>query len=197
VHTLTTSTGKHLDGPKALEANLKKLKRLQQQMARQTKGGANWKKTAAKVARLHEEIRRTRKLFSHKVTTFTLRTYGTVGIEDLNLSGMVRRPKPKPAEDGTGAFLPNQASAKGTLNRRILDQGLGQLFTMLEAKASEHGRKVVRVDAKHTSQTCSACGAVDPENRQNQAEFRCLTCGHEENADHNAAKNVLNRALQG
>jgi putative transposase len=197
VHTLTTSTGKHLDGPKALEANLKKLKRLQQQMARQTKGGANWKKTAAKVARLHEEIRRTRKLFSHKVTTYTLRTYGTVAIEDLNLSGMVRRPKPKPAEDGTGAFLPNQASAKGTLNRRILDQGLGQLFTMLEAKASEHGRKVVRVDAKHTSQTCSACGAVDPENRQNQAEFRCLTCGHEENADHNAAKNVLNRALQG
>jgi len=135
-HTLTTSTGKHIDGPAALAAGLRKLKRLQQQMARQEKGSANWRKTVAKVALLHEKIRRTRKLFAHKATTYLLSTYDTVAIEDLKLANMVKRPAAKPAEDGSGTFLPNNAAAKGGLNRSMLDAGLGQIYTMLEAKAS-------------------------------------------------------------
>jgi putative transposase len=193
-HTLTTSTGRHIDGPAALAANLRKLERLQQQMARQEKGGANWRKTVAKIARLHERIRRTRKLFAHKTTTYLLRTYGTVVIEDLKLANMVRRPAPKPAEDGRG-FLPNQAAAKGGLNRAILDAGLGQVFTMLESKAKERERLVVRVDPKHTSQGCPACGAIDSASRVSQALFRCTSCGHTMNADHNAAVNILRRAV--
>jgi putative transposase len=197
VHTLTTSTGRHIESPRALEANLRKLERLQQQMARQAKGGANWKKTVAKIARLHETIRRTRKGFAHKVSTFTLRTYGTVAVEKLNHDGMARRPKPKPAEDGSGAFLPNQAAAKSVLSRRLRDAGLGQIKTMLEAKGKERGRVVIAVDPRHTSQMCSACGHIDSESRPDQATFRCTACGFELNADHNAAKNILTRALKG
>ncbi|MFM9103700.1 MAG: RNA-guided endonuclease TnpB family protein [Cyanobium sp.] len=197
VHTLTTSTGRYIESPRALEASLRKLERLQQQMARQTKGGANWKKTAAKVARLHERIRRTRKHFAHKVSTFTLRTYGTVAVEKLNHDGMARRPAPKPAEDGSGAFLPNQAAAKGVLNRRLRDAGLGQIKTMLEAKAAERGRVVIAVDPRHTSQMCSACGHIAPENRPDQATFCCTACGFELNADHNAARTILKRAREG
>ena len=52
-------------------------------MARQQKGSANWKKTAAKVKAVHEKIRRTRKFFVHKTSTYLLRTYGTLAIEDL------------------------------------------------------------------------------------------------------------------
>ena len=76
-------------------------------MARQQKGSANWKKTAAKVKAVHEKIRRTRKFFVHKTSTYLLRTYGTLAIEELKVSNMVRRPAPKPAEDGSGSFLPN------------------------------------------------------------------------------------------
>ena len=193
-HTLTTSTGKHIDGPAALAAGLRKLERLQQQMARQTKGGANWRKTVAKIARLHERIRRTRKLFAHKTTTFLLRTYSSVAIEDLKVANMVRRPAPKPAEDGSGTFLPNNASAKGGLNRAMLDAGLGQIFTMLEAKASDLGRTVERVNPAHTSQACPACGTIDKASRISQELFRCTSCGHTLNADHNAAINILRKA---
>jgi putative transposase len=193
-HTLTTSTGRHIDGPAALAANLRKLERLQQQMARQAKGGANWRKTVAKVARLHERIRRTRKLFAHKTTTFLLRTYGTVVMEDLKLANMVRRPAPKPAEAGHG-FLPNQAAAKSGLNRAILDAGLGQVFTMLETKAKDRGRMVLRVDPRHTSQGCPSCGTIDAASRVSQALFRCTSCGHTMNADHNAAVNILRRGV--
>lgn len=43
----------------------------------------------------------------------------------------------------------------------ILDQGLVQVFTMLEAKASESaGRSLQQVKAKHISQTCSGRSSV-------------------------------------
>jgi putative transposase len=192
-HTLTTSEGKHIDGPAALAANLRKLEQLQQQMARQQKGSANWRKSVEKIKRLHERIRRTRKLFAHKTTTYLLRTYDTLAVEDLKLSNMVRRPQPKPAEDGQ-SFLPNQAKAKGGLNRSMLDAGLGQLRVMLETKGKERGRKVVPVDPRKTSQRCSACGHTDPGNRPSQEVFLCLSCGYRANADVNAAKNILRGA---
>ena len=193
-HTLTTSTGKHIDGPAALATGLRKLKQLQQKMARQQKGSANWSKTVAAISRLHERIRRTRKLFAHKATTYLLRTYGTVVIEDLKLANMTRRPRAKPAEDGSGSFLPNNSAAKAGLNRALLDAGMGQIFTMLEAKAADRGRTVKRINPAHTSQMCPACGTVDKDNRISQSLFRCTSCGHTMNADHNAAVNILRRA---
>jgi putative transposase len=60
-------------------------------------------------------------------------------------------------------------------------------------KFNERNGEVVLVDPKHTSQTCSACGAVDSESRKNQASFCCTSCGHTMNADHNAAINIHRR----
>ena len=120
-----------------------------------------------------------------------------MAVEKLNHDGMARRPKPKPAEDGSGAFLPNQAAAKSGLNRRLRDAGLGQIKTMLEAKWKERGRVVIAVDPRHISQICSACGHIDSESRPDQATFRCTACGFELNVDHNAVKNILTRALRG
>ena len=194
VHSLTTSEGRHIDGPAPLAAAMRKLERLQQQMARQVKGGANWRRTVELVARLHEKVRRTRRLFAHKQTTYLLRTYQTVAIEDLNLAGMTRRAKPKPTEDGKG-YEKNGAAAKTGLNRAILDVGIGGLYSMLEAKAKERGRNVIRVKPNHTSQECSNCGAIDKLSRVSQALYQCRNCGHTLNADHNAARNILARAV--
>jgi putative transposase len=62
---------------------------------------------------------------------------------------------------------------------------------MLYDKTAWRGGRVVRVDPRHTSQTCAACGHVSPENRRNQAVFRCAVCGHTDHADLNAATNIL------
>jgi putative transposase len=54
----------------------------------------------------------------------------------------------------------------------------------------------VLVDPRHTSQMCSACGHVAPENRRRQAVFSCVACGHTDHADINAAKNIRARGLR-
>ncbi|WP_363325692.1 zinc ribbon domain-containing protein [Thermogemmatispora sp.] len=54
---------------------------------------------------------------------------------------------------------------------------------------------VVRVDPRHTSQTCSKCGYHHRANRQSQSLFRCRRCGYQLNADLNAAFNIREKYL--
>lgn len=52
------------------------------------------------------------------------------------------------------------------------------------------------VSPYYTSQTCPNCNHVDRENR-NGIEFKCQSCGHTDNADINAALNIMNRFILG
>ena len=56
--------------------------------------------------------------------------------------------------------------------------------------------EMIEVDPKHTSQRCSKCGHVSAESRKTQAKFKCVECGHSENADINATKNILQVSKQ-
>jgi len=69
-----------------------------------------------------------------------------------------------------------------------------QLRTFIEYKAQIAGVAVKVINGAYTSQQCNACGYVHPDNRLTQAAFRCLACGHTENADLNAARNIAARA---
>src|SRR5690606_34619182 len=82
-------------------------------------------------------------------------------------------------------------SKNSKLSRHILDCGWGKFFDMLEYKAEQR-----RVPAPRTSQTCNLCSDVNPLNRVSQSKFKCRACGHEENADVNAAKNILKLGYQ-
>jgi len=66
--------------------------------------------------------------------------------------------------------------------------------TEQEHRRCDSGVRVQVIEGAYTSQQCSACGFVHPGNRPNQAAFCCLKCGHTENADLNAAKNIAARA---
>jgi len=81
--------------------------------------------------------------------------------------------------------------AKSGLNKSILDQGWYEFKRQLDYKLSWSGGILVEVNPRHTSQTCSSCGHRAKENRVSQDIFRCQVCGHEDNADVNAAKNIL------
>jgi len=65
---------------------------------------------------------------------------------------------------------------------------------MLAYKLADRGGKLVEVPAAYTSQTCADCGAIDARSRVSQSRFVCTGCGHETNADTNAAVNILRRA---
>jgi putative transposase len=80
---------------------------------------------------------------------------------------------------------------KAGLNRSILEQGWGQFETFLAYKLQEAGGSLIKVDPRNTSRKCPHCGSIDARNRENQASFRCVDCGHEAHADVNAAINIL------
>ena len=66
----------------------------------------------------------------------------------------------------------------------------------LDYKSKWQGGEMIEVDPQYTSQECSQCGHVSAESRISQAKFICVECGHSENADINAAKNILHKMEQ-
>jgi len=194
VHILNDDAGHHIDMPSPLKRRLKKIKRLSRKAARQQKGSVGQQKTYAALALEHEKVRRDRRAWHHKLSTFAVRKYGAIAVEDLKLANMTRRPKAKPKADGTG-YERNMAKAKAGLNRALLDGGIGGMYSMMEGKAKDAGREFVRVSPAYTSQTCNACGVVHNASRLTQSEFVCVDCGHTDNADTNAARNIRDIAF--
>lgn len=167
------------------EGEQRRYLRLQQCLNRQLRGSANRKKTIASICRIKRRERDRRRDFVAWTGNRLATSNGVVVLEDLKIRGMTRSAKGTLAQPGTWV------SQKTGLNRSILDKGWYQLELALRNVARYTGCRIVKVPAAYTSQRCSACRTVDPGNRKSQAVFRCTTCGHEENADVNAAKNVL------
>ena len=88
-------------------------------------------------------------------------------------------------EDLSGIYESSKIPARW-LRRWAYDE----LQRFIEYKAGEHGIKFIKVEAAGTSQTCSKCGHRDRANRKSQAQFECINCGHTENADLNASRNI-------
>jgi len=87
--------------------------------------------------------------------------------------------------------------AKSGLNKSILDQGWHEFKRQLKYKLFWQGGSLEEVDSRHTSQRCSCCGYTAKENRLSQADFKCIACEYEENADVNAARNILTAGQTG
>jgi len=77
--------------------------------------------------------------------------------------------------------------------RRFHSWSFAQLFSFIEYKGQAQGIQVVKVDPRHTSQTCSRCGYQHRSNRRSQSLFHCRSCGYQLNADYNAAINIRNK----
>ena len=207
VHTLASSDGIFMDMPKPSKAELKRLRYLQRRMARQdrtneARGGRTAKfaskrrqRTLTEFNTLQGRIVRRRNDWIEKTTTSLAKANILVAMEDLDVKAMTKRPKPKPDPDNPGQYLHNGAKAKTGLNRSILSNNWSRLRKRLKDKMDANGGRLVLVPAAYTSQACHKCGHVAKENRDSQAVFRCVECGYRANADINAAKNILGRAL--
>ena len=145
--------------------------------------------TKAKISRVVQDVQ-------HKVSRSMIEDHDIIAIEKLNLAGMSKKAKAKVDPHNPGEYLPNGQSAKKSLNRKLQLSALSQLGEFLQYKARLSGGQIVEVDPKNTSRRCSSCGHVAQENRESQAVFLCKKCGHKDNADHNAAINILDRALR-
>jgi IS605 OrfB family transposase len=108
-----------------------------------------------------------------KVAKDYTENYSRIVVEELNVAGMVK----------------NHILAKS-----IHDAGWASFVKTLEHKAEEAGAQVIKVPAHHTTQMCSECGDIAPKSLSAR-RHTCISCGHEEDRDINAAKNIKSRGI--
>lgn len=174
---LVTSDGERVDHPKYLQKSEKRLVRLQRRLSRRVKGSRGREKARVLLARQHEKVANQREDFLHKASRSMVNRYGFIGIEDLNVCGMVKNHR---------------------LAKSISSTGFGMFRRMLEYKARWYGAWVEKVDRFYpSSKTCSACGYVLPDLSLGVREWDCPVCGAHHDRDYNAAVNILSEARAG
>jgi putative transposase len=176
------STGELLHTPGLTPGERIRLRRLQQRLARAERGSNRRARTKLAIARIKAREADRRRDWVEKTTTDLARRFETIRVEDLDVRAMTRSAR------GTLDKPGFRVAQKRGLNRAIRYQGWGRLVARLDHKAA--GR-IERIAAAYTSQRCSACGHVAPENRKSQAVFACVACKAGPcNADVNAARNI-------
>lgn len=171
-------------------------KRWQRKQARRVKGSKNWCKAKRKVARYQRYGADVRRDVAHQ-SSHTLASddrYKLFVFEALKVQNMTRRAKAK--QDENGRWLRNGAAAKSGLNKAILASTWGQARVFLHYKARRKAKLVIEVPAFYSSQECATCGHIHKDNRVSQSEFVCQSCGHRQNADHNASRVIAARGVK-
>lgn len=79
--------------------------------------------------------------------------------------------------------------------RRLHNWSFAQFRSFLFYKAQEAAMKVVAIDPRHTSQTCSRCGFQSRSNRRSQSLFLCKEYAYSLKADLNAAYDIRDKHL--
>jgi putative transposase len=187
LHFATLSDGSTIENPRYYRKGERKLATLQQALARQKRGSTRRKKAVKQVGKAHRKVANQRRDFLHKASRNLVNAYGTLVFEELQPANMSKRPKPK--QDEGGNYLSNGASAKGGLNKSIVDAGWAMFQQFCTYKAANAGREVLFVNPKYTSQICSGCGQV--RKKELSQRWHSCECGCELDRDHNAAINIL------
>lgn len=167
----TFNNGDKVKSPKPLKKRLKRLRKLQRNLARKQLGSARREVARKKIALLHAKVADERTDFWHKLSTKVIRENQTIALEDLNVSGLVKNRK---------------------LSRAIADLGWRSFRTMLEAKSIMYGRDLRVIDRwEPTSQRCSCCGEKGGKKELSVREWTCFFCNTTHDRDVNASLNIL------
>jgi putative transposase len=167
-----TSDGKTVDWID-LEDDYERLRREQCNLSRKEKRSNNYEKQRREVANVKRHIRRKVLDYQHKLSTWLVREYDAVFVEDLNVKGMLEQ-----SHDA----------------RNKQDVAWRQFITLLEYKADLYGCHVVQVEARGTTKECVSCG-VETAKPIWVREHSCPSCGFQTDRDANAAMNVLKRGF--
>lgn len=176
----TLSTGEEVENQAFLKTALKKLRQANKRLHRRKPGSKNREKARQQVARLHYRITCMRDDVLQKITTRLANGYGIIGIEDLNLKGLLKNRR---------------------LSRAFSDAALGKLLALLESKVEQRGGQIVKVGRFFpSSKTCHCCGWKWETLQLSDRVFLCQNpaCAYSQfpqDRDLNAGQNILHEAL--
>jgi putative transposase len=168
----TDSNGVEIENPRFYRTGEVKLKRAQRLVSRKVKGSNNRIKSRIKLGRIHLKISRQRKDHAVKLARCVIRSNDLVAYEDLRVRNMLK----------------NHCLAKS-----ISDAGWYQFRVWLETFGRVFGRVTVAVNPQLTSQECSSCGTVVKKSLSTRTH--ACQCGCVLDRDHNAALNILTKAI--
>ena len=156
-----------------LEDDYERLRWEQRKLSQKQKGSNNYEKQRREVAKIKRHICRKVLDYQHKITTWLVRKYDAVFVEDLDVKGMLEQ-------------------SHNARNKQ--DAAWRQFITLLDYKADLYGCHVVQVEARGTTKECASCG-LETAKPIWVREHSCPSCGFECDRDANAAMNVLQRGF--
>ena len=168
---LTLSDGTRIGNFKYFEASQKQLRLVQRSVSRKKKGSHSRRKAVVQLRKIHQKIKRQRNDFAHKISTWLVKEFDVIAIEDLNILGMSR----------------------GILAKQIHDVAWNNFFQKLTYKAEKAGGKLIKVNPNGTSQTCICEARVEKTLAQRQ--HHCVQCGYSNHRDIVSAQVILKRAV--
>jgi len=173
----TLSTGEKIAPPQSYRQAEKKRGRLARQLSRKQPGSRNRAKARLRLARLDEQIANQRRDFHHQVSWRLVYENQFIGLEDLNVQGLL---------------------ANHHLAKAIGDAGWSAFVTMLAYKGSWYGCRVEKISRWYpSSKTCSVCGTEMEALPLQVRRWQCPICGTAHDRDVNAAINILNQSTAG
>ncbi len=170
---LTDSEGNRIDNPRHYRKAEKKLKRLHRRLSRKKKGSQNRKKARKALAKGYLKVQRQREDFARKQANALVSSHDLIAYEHLHIRTMVR----------------NRHLAKS-----IHDAGWGIFLHWLAYYGIVHAIPIIAVPPQYTSQQCSDCDTIVRKSLSMRTHM-CPTCGLVMDRDHNAARNILEKAL--
>ncbi len=177
IHSLAvTSDGEVFENQKHLKRAIRHVKRLQRVVSRRQTGSQNRKKAVLKLAKAHFKVACKRLDNLHKLTTHLVQKAALIGIEDLNVAGMLKN---------------------HCLAQAISDVSFAEIRRQLAYKAPAYGSRVVVIERFFPSSTlCNQCGCVNQALTLDMRTWECPACGCTLDRDVNAARNIRDRAIR-
>lgn len=174
-HLAITSDGDKYDNPSMAKKRAKRMKQIQQSLARKQQGSNRYAKAKLEVARLHRKVANQRINHLHQVSSaITSKNHALIAVEDLAVANMRKN---------------------HSLSGSITDVGWGELLKQLEYKQLWRGGQFVKIDRFFpSSKTCSECGFIQQDMPLSVRQWECPRCGAQHDRDINAAKNILKQA---
>ncbi len=170
---LTTSEGETVANPRHLRTAEKRLKRLHRRLSRTQKNSKNRTKARKKLAKAHLKVQRQREDFARKTANALVTSSDFIAFENLKIRNLVRNRH---------------------LSKSISDAAWGRFRTWLTYYGQVHDIPVIAVEPAFTTQDCSACGHRVKKSLSVRTHM-CSRCGLVMDRDHNAAVNILAKAL--